>query len=219
VGMDYVASLAWAAAPVLVSQVAMAGIVAELARMGLPAWWPIRRGSVPPPYVSSLNRRLLFILIPLFSFGIALLFWADINISLRVSTGLVEEEMTRSAQDAGREIPFFIQTGRTYIHDVARQGGWLQGDSISQSARLSQLMRAMPFFRQLTLFDAQGQAVAGFPANDRQFGLTGDEAPLVKLAITANVPQDMTVYPSTPDDVVGVVFVTPVLDPQTQLPI
>jgi two-component system phosphate regulon sensor histidine kinase PhoR len=219
VGMDYVASLVWAAAPVAVSQVAMAGIVAELASTGVPSWWPIRRGSVVPPYVSSLNRRLLFILIPLFVVGIAVLFWADINFSLRVSTSLVEDEMVRSAQNAGTEIPYFIQTGRTYVHDVARQGGWFQGDSLSESARLSQLMRAMPFFRQLTLFDAQGQPVAGFPASDRQYGLTGDEAPLVKVAIAANIPQDLTVYPSAPDDVVGVVFIAPVDDPQTQQPL
>ncbi|MGH2524593.1 MAG: hypothetical protein ACRDH2_18970, partial [Anaerolineales bacterium] len=47
---DYVASQVWAAIPIFVAQAALAGVLAELARVGLPAWWPTLRGSAPPPY-------------------------------------------------------------------------------------------------------------------------------------------------------------------------
>ncbi len=218
VGVDYVASLTLAAAPVLMGEVVLAGLVTELVRLGLPAWWPIRRGSVPPPYVSSLNRRLLFALLPLYSIGIVLLFGADVAISLQVSTNLVQEEMVRSAEDAGRELPFFFETGRDYISTIALQGGWLDGDALTQSPHLSQMMRVMRYFRQLTIFDADGQPVAGYPATEAPFDLTGQEAALAKVTIATGMPQEMTVYPTTPDGSVGVVFITPIVDPATQKP-
>jgi PAS domain S-box-containing protein len=218
-GWDYVASLVFAAAPVFAVHTAVAGVLAELARMGAPAWWPRRRGNTPPPYVASLNRKLLFTLIPLFVLGIALLFLADVTIATRVSTGLVVEEMGRAAENAGREIPVFIQTGGSLLEGIASQGGWFPADSLTQSARLSQSTQTLPFFRQLTLFDADGRPVAGYPARaSENFGLTGDEDPLVRLALQG-IPQNATLYTSVPGEPVEVLFSAPVLDPDTSQPV
>ncbi|MBI4770530.1 MAG: PAS domain-containing protein, partial [Chloroflexi bacterium] len=218
-GWDYVASLVRAAAPIFLGEAVLAGILVELIRLGgWPAWWPRRRGSAPPPYLSSLNRKLLFTLIPLFLLGIGLLFWADITIATRVSTALVVDQMGRAGENAARAIPFFIQTGRSLVRDIAAQGDWFSGDGLSQTARLSQSMRALPFFRQLTLFDAGSNPVAGYPAEgDSAFGLTGDETPLVQLALQG-IPQDATVYPRLPGGALETLFVVPVMDPATNKP-
>jgi len=213
-GWDYVASLVRAVTPIFISQAALAGLLVEAVR----PFWPRRVGRVPPPYVSSLNRKLLFTLIPLFSLGIALLFWADITIATRVSTNLVIDQMERAAQNAGRGIPFFIQTGRSLINDIAVRDDLLAGESLSQTARLSQSLRSLPFFRQLTLFDANLKPVAGYPlGGEGGFGLTGDETALVELAFQG-IPQDATIASRTPDAAVDVLFITPVLDPATQQP-
>src|SRR5690606_25386021 len=50
---DCVWSRAWAGLPVYFAQALLAGIVAELVRLGVPAWWPEQRSLVPPPYVAS----------------------------------------------------------------------------------------------------------------------------------------------------------------------
>jgi len=211
---DYVASLVHAATPIFIGQAALAGLLVEAFR----PLWPRRLGRVPPPYVSSLNRKLLFTLIPLFSLGIALLFWADITIATRVSTNLVIDQMERAAQNAGRGVPFFIQTGLSLIHDIASRDDLLAGDSLSQTAKLSQSLRSLPFFRQLTLFDANLKPVAGYPAGgEGAFGLTGDETEFVRLAFQG-IPQDATVYSRAPNAVVDVLFITPVLDATTQQP-
>lgn len=218
-GWDYVASFVLASAPVFVGQAALAGVLAELVRLGLPRWWPRRRGVEPPPYIASLNRKLLFTLIPLFVLGIALLFWADITIATRVSTTLVVAEMGRAAQNAGREIPVFIQTGGSLLRGIAGQGNWFTGDRLSQSARLSQSTQSLPFFRQLTLFDVNGEPVAGYPASaGENFGLTGDEAAVVGLALSG-IPQNTVVYSSIPGEPVEVWFTVPVLDPDTSQPV
>jgi PAS domain S-box-containing protein len=219
-GWDYVASLVWAAAPVLIGEAVLAGVIAELAQAAVPAWWPRRHGFAPPPYLASLNRKLLFTLIPLFSLGIALLFWADITIATRVSANLVVAEMSRAAQNAGRGMPMFVQTGGNLLNRIAEQGDWFTGDSLSQTARLSESTRSLPFFRQLTLFDSEGRAVAGYPltAGDN-FGLTGDETLLVDLARKDGVPQNTTVYTSTAKMPVEVLFTVPIKDPNTQKPV
>ncbi len=215
-GWDYVASLVWAAAPVFFGQIALAGVIAEIVRAGVPAWWSRRRGLAPPPYIASLNRKLLFTLIPLFVLGIALLFWADITIATRVSSDLIVAEMAHAAENAGREIPVFIQTGGSLMRGIAAQGNWFSGDSFSQTERLSQSTQSLPFFRQLTLFDAQGNPVAGYPATaGDNFGLTGDEKPLVEMGLKEGIPQNTTLYSSIPGELVEVLFTVPILDPAT----
>src|ERR1041384_3273195 len=202
-GWDYVASLVRAVSPIFIGQAALAGVLVE----GVRSFWPRRLGRLPPPYVSSLNRKLLFTLIPLFSLGIALLFWADITIATRVSTTLVIDQMERAAQNAGRGVPFFIQTGSSLIQDLAARDDLLTGDSLSETAHLSQSLRSLPFFRQLTLFDATLKPVAGYPVGgEGNFGLTGDETGLVQLAFQG-IPQDSTVYSRAPDAAVDVLFI------------
>jgi PAS domain S-box-containing protein len=217
---DYVASLVFAGTPVFIAQTALAGALAELVKLGgWPAWWPRLRGSKPPPYVSSLNRKLLFTLIPLFVLGIGLLFWADVTIATRVSRGLVVDQMGRAAENAGRELPFFIQSGRSLISSIAAQEGWFPSTGLAQTARLAQSMRALPFFRQLTLFDADLNPVAGYPVGrEAAFGLRGEEAQMVQLAL-AGIPQDTTVYPDAAGEPVDVLFVAPVFDPATNTPV
>ncbi len=122
--------------------------------------------------------------------------------------------MVRAARDAGQEIPYFIQTGRTYLRDVVQQGGWFDSDYLTQVQRLSRVMSAVPFFRQLTLFDAAGVPVAGYPVYQGDYGLTGAEGPLVRLALSGGVPQDMAIYGDKQADT-GVVFIAPVTDAQT----
>jgi PAS domain S-box-containing protein len=219
-GWDHVTSLAGAAVPVFAGQAVLAGVIVELTRAALPGWWPRRRGVAPPPYLASLNRKLLFTLIPVFSLGIALLFWADVTIATRVSAKLVVAEMARAADNAGREIPIFIQTGGSLLSRIAGEGGWFPGDSLAQTARLSQSTRSLPFFRQLTLFDADGNPAAGYPLTAADgFGLTGVETPLVDLARLEGIPQNTTVYTTTAGVAVEVLFTVPVMDPDTQKPV
>jgi len=211
-GWDYVASIVRAAAPVFVAHALIASLIAELARFALPNWWPRRWGTRPPPYLSSLNRKLLFTLIPLFILGIGLLFWTNVSIATRVSTQLVVDQMGQAAQNAGAEIPFFIQTGRGLIRDIAGQEDWFAANSQAQTTRLAQSIRALPFFRQLTLFDANLNPLAGYPAGaDGDFGLTGDESAYVQMAFDG-IPQDATLFTGKADHPVDVLFATSVVD-------
>ncbi len=209
---DYVWSQTQAAAPVVFVQAALAGLVAEIARAGLPELWVRRRELRPPPYVSSLNRKLQFTLVPIFVAGIALLFWANIQVATEVSTSLLVGQMAGAAEAAGRGIPFFIQTGQNLIANIAGQPSLLSSDPVAQSAYLSTSLRAVPYFRQLTLLDLSLTPVAGYPANAASVGeLRPGEDSLAGLAL-AGIPQNTIVYPVSVQDPVDAVFAAPVLD-------
>lgn len=214
VGWEYVASLVSAAAPVFFGQVFAAGVFTEFARAAQPAWWPQRRGSVPPPYLSSLNRKLLFTLIPLFSLGIVLLFWANLTIAIRVSTELAVDQMERVAVNAGQGIPFFIQSGRNLVGVMAKQADLLSGGVVGQTQRLEQNMRT-PFFRQLALYDAGLTLLSLYPEEQNVLNdLTEEERTVARRTLTG-VAQDMVVYPSVAGDSTQVIFMAPINDVAT----
>lgn len=212
IGWDYVASQVSAAAPVFWGQAALAGLFTEFVRVGLPGWWPQRRGTAPPPYRASLNRKLLFTLIPLFTVGIAILFWADLTIAMRVSATLAVEQMARAAENAGRGIPFFIQSGRSLMATTAQQGDLLAEGRLGQTERLAMSMRT-PFFRQMALYDGGLQPLALFPETDDLLAvLTDDQQRLAQLVLAQGLGQEMVVYPRRAGESVQMLFMAPVFD-------
>ena len=136
-GWDYVSSLTNAAYPVFAAEAGLAGLLAEFARVGLPAWWGTPRRLRPPFYSSSLNSKLFFGLIPIGIFGIAVLLWATIHLATDVATGLMVDQMAGVADTAGRGIPFFIQTGQNLVASLASQRELLVAAHQTQVTTLS----------------------------------------------------------------------------------
>ncbi|MBL8093479.1 MAG: HAMP domain-containing protein [Anaerolineales bacterium] len=217
--IDYVVSMAYAAAPIFVGQAVIAGLVAEVARLAMPRWWPHEPARQPAPYVRSLNRKLLFTLIPLFMVGIATLFWADLRIANDVSTTLALDQMARAAENAGREIPFFVQTGASMLREIALSRSWLRLDTLDQTAGLLQSMRQLAFFKQLTLLDLNGQriAAAGQTADPSALpALTDADLILIQSALSGQPANDVRVVSGENGlPLAQVVFVAPVIDPDT----
>ncbi|MBI3762517.1 MAG: HAMP domain-containing protein [Chloroflexi bacterium] len=207
-GLDYVTALWTALAPALIGEAAIGGVLGEVALVAAPQAWPPRDGVQPPPYARSLNRQLLFTLIPLTVVGIAVLFWADTRIAINVATRVIVDQMGRDAQNAATGIPFFVQTGRGLIRDVAHDERLL--DPATRQARLEQNLRSIPYFRQLVFFDANLTPVASYPVADvTAIGLSPDEQQFMELALQG-VPQQTTVYPDNPNDPIQLSFIAPV---------
>lgn len=208
---DYVWSQTLAGLPVYLAQFALAGVLAAFARLGLPGWWIDRRTLRPPPYVSSLTRKLLFVLLPVFIGAVGLLFWANIRTATTVSTTLVVDQMSAAADTAGRGIPFFIQTGQNLIANIAAQPALQTAAHEDQVRYLSTSLRAVPYFRQLTYYNLDLLPVAGYPADaDVAPTVLAAEQRLIGLAL-AGIPQNAVLYPADPLDPVDAVFTMPVL--------
>lgn len=223
--VDYVLSIVAAAAPVFFGQAVIAGFAAEFIRAALPTWWIQRRGATPPPWLYSLNQKLLYALIPLFLVGLLFLFIANINIVMGVSTNLALRQMERAAQSASRDIPFFIQTGDSLMLEIANSQNWFQLDRLARTAGLLQSMRALPFFKQLALLDKDliPVATAGLTLDtDDLPPLPPEQAQLAELALQ-RIPQNTTAFSTEPGSsappTVDVIFFYPVVDPATREPL
>lgn len=212
-GLDYTVALWTAAAPALVGEALIGGALAELARAAVPGRWPPAIGTRPPPYARSLNRRLLFSLIPLAALGIAGLFWADTRIAINVATRLVVDQMSRDALHAASGIPFFIQTGRSLIRNLAADDDLLNPDPAARQAALVASLRSVPYFRQLILFDQALSPAAAYPAGDLSaLALSPEEQQMAARALQG-IPDDTTVYPAGTGRPVTLAFVGPITDP------
>jgi PAS domain S-box-containing protein len=215
---DYIWSRTAAAAPVFSGQIILAGLLAEFVRLGLPGLWPPPQELVPPPYVSSLNRKLLFSLAPVYCVGIALLLWANITVATRVSTGLVVDQMANAAEAAGRGIPYFAATGQSQLSSIATQQDWMGLPEPAQTAALARSLRSMPFFRQLTLLGADLHPVAAYPADPAD--LPAPRAAETQLAqhALAGIPENVTLYPEQAGQAVDVIFAAPVFSGTASAP-
>ncbi len=195
---DYVYSLLRLAYPMLVLEAGLGGLEAEFVRAGFLSLWPRKVGLRPAPFVRSLNHRILFYLVPMGVIGLLVLFALDTGIAVRVATGLVVDQMGRSAANASQGIPFFIQTGRSLVGDLARNLAREQAAPADLSARLEHDLRAVPYFRQLIYFNTELQPLAGYPEGDpTRFDLSEAESQAIARGLQG-VPQDLVVLPERP---------------------
>jgi PAS domain S-box-containing protein len=158
--VDYVLALASAAASVFVAQSVIAGFVAEAWRLLRPAGWIRLAGTQPPPWLYSLNRKFLFALVPLFLLGLSGLFIANISIVLDASTRLTLGQMERALENAGQVIPLYTSSGKALLAEIASSQNWFEQDPVQQAANLLRGARAVAFFKQLTLLDAELKVTA-----------------------------------------------------------
>jgi len=211
--VDYVLSVVWAALPVFIGQIMIGGLLAQIAKRLWPTHWFRAKGQTPPPWLYSLNRKLLFALVPLFGVGLLVALIANIIIALNVSTELSLRQMERAARITDRDISLFFQTGNSQMLEIANRQDWFQLDSLGQTAGLLQSVRSVPFFRQLMLLNTQMEIVANSDFSLESAAtpqLTPEQLSAAQQAL--DFPQVITVFKpqaaGAPD--VDVIFFTPV---------
>lgn len=216
IGIDFITA-AWAASGLpLFGELLIGGVIGTLAASALSGVWLLRRGLQPPLYSSSLNRRLIYTLLPLSFFGLLFLVWANTRVANQVATALIVNQMERDAQSVANTVPYFAQTGQSLLNTLAVDSRLQNPDPAAVTPWLSEQIRAVAYFRRLAFFDQRGSLVAYYPeTEDRNALLTPDEA----TAIGLGVPQTITIYPFNPSTGnVELSFIAPVINPQTNTP-
>ncbi len=214
VGLDFVTSQWLANVGPLFGELVAAGIVGSLAFLLLRQWWAHRVGSLPPLYATSLNRRLLFTILPLSVFGLLFLIWANLTVANQVATSLIVDQISRDSQSVANSVPYFTQAGQSALRSISTDSHFQQPTTLTPW--LSEQIRAIPYFRQLAYFDLTGKLVAVYPnEGGLANGLTTDEKNLFLLGI----PQTLNIYPANPrTESVALSFMVPVLDEKTNRP-
>lgn len=140
--------------PFILLEGLIAGLVVQALLLLLPRLKPVVEAQQTPPYGYSLNRRLLFFVVPLILAFILALFYVVNVKAIQVATGQITAQMARDAQNMAEErIPIFLLYGQATLQGLARSED-LQSESYQvRQDRLEKDGRSSAFFRQLFLLD------------------------------------------------------------------
>lgn len=140
--------------PFLLLEGLIAGLIVQALLLPFPRLKPVIEAQQTPPYGYSLNRRLLFFVVPLILAFILALFYVVNVKAIQVATGQTIAQMARDAQNMAEErIPIFLLYGQATLQGLARNED-LQSESYEvRQDRLEKDGRSSAFFRQLFLLD------------------------------------------------------------------
>jgi PAS domain S-box-containing protein len=214
VGLDYVFTQWSGYALPLFGELLLGGIVGVLVMPSVPATWAPRKGNRPPPYDTSLNKRLLFAILPLSLGVLIIVLFAILRIANSVATDLIVDQMGRSAKSVADTVPYFAQTGQSILNALALDSHLQDPDPDTVQGWLAEQNRSIAFFRYLAVYDPQGKLIAAYPADGGPAqGLTSEET----AALGLDIPQTITIYPHDPrNEKVQVSFIVPVMKPNSQ---
>jgi len=141
--------------PFILLEGLIAGLVVQALLLLFPRLKPVIEAQRTPPYGYSLNRRLLFFVVPLILAFILALFYVVNVRAIQVATGQTIAQMARDAQNMAEErIPIFLLLyGQARLQGLARNEDLQsESDEVRQN-RLEKDGRSSAFFRQLFLLD------------------------------------------------------------------
>lgn len=212
-GVDYAVTLtACYFGPMLVE-----GSFAALLVQGLyflaPRHRPVRMARRLPPYSRTLNRRLLFLFVPLIGLMTVLLVYAVTATALRLATSESVNQMARDANSAAEGVPYFIQTGQSLLQQFGKDERLWQTDEDALLGRLRENSRMVVFFDQLLLVDASGRLLALYPPQPTgDPRLTVEEQTLLARGVETGAPQISSLHRSKRGAAV-LSFLAPLLNP------
>ncbi|MEE8392362.1 MAG: histidine kinase dimerization/phospho-acceptor domain-containing protein, partial [Anaerolineae bacterium] len=165
---------------------------------------PVRVARHHPPYSRTLNRRLLFIFVPLIMVMTFVLIYAVTATTLDMAVSDAVDEMARDANSAAEDIPYFIHNGLGLLADFANDEALWESDSTMLSDHLQGNLRTLAFFDQLALFDSTGQRLAMYPTelSGGDPELTEQEEMLLQRVLESGATQISTVHRSQRDEVI-----------------
>lgn len=212
-GFDYALGLTSAHLAPLLLESGVAGLSVQAVFALAPRYRPVRSARDSPPYTRTLNRRLLFLFVPLISLMTIILVYAVTTAALRLATSHAVEQMARDATYAADEVPYFVHTGQGLLAEFSRDLDLWGSDGAALESRLRAGIQTVLFFDQLLLFDMDGRQLAAYPppANG-DASLTSQERIVLERGLESGAPQTSTVHRSDAGLVI-LSFVAPMTRP------
>jgi len=215
-GFDYALDLVAAHLMPLLLESLTAATAIQILYLLLPNLRPVRAAYRFAPYARTLNRRLLFLFVPLILLMTFVLIYAVTTRTLRVATSEVIDEMERNANSASRHISYFITTGEGLLAGFANDETLLHGDPSTLEARLEEDFKVQAFFKQLMLFDSKGDLLAMYyPPPNGDPELTQQEKRLLNRVAQSGATQKSAVHLSKRGEVI-LSFLAPVRSEESE---
>lgn len=136
----------------------------------------------PPPYATSLSRRFLFSLLPIFVLLLGVLIYAVARSAVNMATQQAVDALLRDGTNGAEGISSFISTGQSLIRQFAADSTIWESDEAACRARLRSDLQMLPYFNRLTAYDASGEVLCTYPpTGQEETPLTSEEQELQEV--------------------------------------
>ncbi|HVN54084.1 MAG TPA: cache and HAMP domain-containing protein, partial [Anaerolineaceae bacterium] len=196
-------------------EILIGSLVAEGLYVFLPGLFANQGPYVPSPSERSLQIRffngtgLLVVLLLL------TLMVGDWVIAGQAARRLLEQRLSSTAKIAADSIPFFLESGQNLILQMAGDQRLVSTQRDQLSTVLSDDLRSVPYFRQLYLYDRNGNPITGYPNQDEgKLGISDEERKGIHFALDGVTIQTYTVGPAQGETTAQVSFLANITDEQ-----
>jgi signal transduction histidine kinase/HAMP domain-containing protein len=170
-------------------------------------FWQHPTTKVPSPIERKIEYRFLFGAIPFFVMILIVLMVSTWWVAGGAATKMVEDRLRGIAEVTSDSLPYFLEAGQNLLLTLGEED--LIGLNNNQvELVLAEKIRAVPFFRQLFLFDENGKPLGGYPvANFDQLRTSAEESNGIQLALHGVTLQTYTTQPWVGETTAQVSFI------------
>jgi len=162
--LDYVLALMSITIPLAFIEALAYGVLFQTLYLSFPRTRPVQIARRSPPYARTLNRRFLFLFIPLFIVFFSALVYAVAVSAMNTATRLAVDAMVRDARNGADGIGEFISTGQSLIRQFSIALQIRSGDIETCQAQLQTFVQMLPYFSRLTAYGPDGNLLCSYPS-------------------------------------------------------
>jgi PAS domain S-box-containing protein len=193
--LDYVLTLMSTSIPLALIEALAYGLFFQAFYLLLPQLRPVRAARRSPPYARTLNRRFLFLFIPLFVVFFSVLVYAVAASAINIATRLAVDAMVRDARNGADGIGEFISTGQSLIRQFSAAPQLWSGDVNVCQAQLRAFVQMLPYFSRLTAYGPDGSLRCSYPSHTSEDVMpTSEEQEFLFLIQTTGGVQATSVH-------------------------
>lgn len=193
--IDFALTQTWQIILARGGELIIAALVGEVLYLTLPLWWGCLGPLLPSPAESNLQSRFFLASVPLLFVLLLTLTLGDWLVAGTAARRMVEDRLSSTSHVAVESLPYFMESGQSLIQTMAT------GDLVDKPIEETNLLLAtrihsIPFFRQLTVFDATGKPISGYPQEQfEQIIPAQEEVTGITLALSGVLFQTYTIPP------------------------
>lgn len=217
VRMDYALTQTWPYMLGRSGELVFASLAGEIFYLAGVRFWGRREELIPSPAETSLQMRFFSGTAPMVALLVLTLLIGDWIVAGRAARQMIEDRLSSTARVAAESLPYFLESGQNLILNLAdEQMIGLPPEEMTQT--LAHRLRSVPYFRQLSLLDEQGQPLAGYPIGQiDQIRLTAEEKAGIQLALKGVLVQTYTLPPWPGESTAQVSFIAAVRNRQGEV--
>ena len=192
----------------LILEFGSAGVVCEALRTVAPSAWFQPKRLIRAPYNRSLAARLLTAFAGVGLVAGAVLLLGNWLLAQSSARDLVESQMEQTASIVGGGIPFFIQSGRSFAQEAAQSFTSQRDSGVPDGEALGAVLRQVPFFTRLSVFDPTGRLTATTSADPSEAQALLEIGPSLAVALEGTA-QERVIAPAQAGSGARLAFLVP----------